>query len=152
MTPNLFANNDGLRASLRLALDTMASPEVMATSGAGGDSGPWAEPIRRVDQALDRGDIQAVLRAWNTAGLAARDSGGWEGYIALGDAALRVAFATGFQIAFAGEARHAFLLALGRAHRQRSIGGVLRIAQGFAALGDEDLVEQCLHLADRFRD
>ncbi len=151
MTP--MESTSGLRASVRLALESTTSRQ----GDAGGDpahgaTGPWTEPLRQVQQALDRRDIRAMLRAWNVAALAARHSEQWEAYVAIGDAALRIAFATGFQIAFAAEARHAYLLALGRAHRQQSIAGVVRVAQGFAAIGDEDLVEQCLHLADRLRD
>ncbi len=138
-----------IHASLLLALDSMAPPSIAGAPGA--EQPAWYEPLRRIEAALATNDTHGMLRAWNAAGLAATEDDGWMGYVALGDIALRIAFATGLHIVFASEARHAYLVALGRAHRARELAGVLRVAQGFAALGDEDLVEQCVYAVDRLR-
>ncbi len=140
-----MAHDEPLSASLRLALGrTPSRGGVAAERDARLDA-----LVARIDEALRRDDIHAVLRAWNSATLAARERQSWAGYVAVGDAALRIGFTTGFRSAFTAEARNAYLAALGRANLDRSLDGVLRVAHGFAALGDEDLVEQCLLLAER---
>jgi hypothetical protein len=140
--------DEKLSASLRLALGTVG--RVAGREGGAPERDARCEAlIERIDDALRRHDVHAVLRAWNTAALAARESRHWAGYVALGDAALRIGFTTGFRTAFGAEARNAYLAALGRANLQRSLDGVLRVAHGFAALGEEDLVEQCLLIAER---
>ena len=45
-------------------------------------------------------------------------------------------------------ARRAYLVALFRARGERSLGGVLEAAEGFAALGDEAVVQQALAMAE----
>ena len=44
-------------------------------------------------------------------------------------------------------ARRAYLAGLFRARGDRSVEGVLRAAEGFAALGDQDVVDQALRMA-----
>jgi hypothetical protein len=44
-------------------------------------------------------------------------------------------------------AREAYLTAFIRARRDRSVDGVLRSAEAFRQLGDQAVVEQCLHIA-----
>jgi len=110
---------------------------------------PWTGPLKTADQALAQGDVVGMLRAWNAAYLAAQRSRCWTSAVAVGDAALRIGWSTGLHVAFEAEARDAYFLALGRARLQGAVEGVLRVAQGFAALGDDDLVEQCVHLVER---
>lgn len=44
-------------------------------------------------------------------------------------------------------ARRAYLAGLFRARGERSVEGVLRVAEGFAALGDQDVVDHALRMA-----
>jgi hypothetical protein len=46
-------------------------------------------------------------------------------------------------------ARQAYLAALRMAERDRSVEGVVRVAQAFARLGDRDVALQCLRIAAR---
>ncbi|MBI4246002.1 MAG: hypothetical protein HY728_10500 [Candidatus Rokubacteria bacterium] len=118
----------------------------MATRPA--DNAPsWMAHLNRLDGAMTRRDTYAMVYAWHLACLEARAVADWEGMLAVGEAALRIARATGFTLAFTAEARQALHVALFRAQRQRSRAGVHRIAEAFAALGDLDIVEQC-HLID----
>ena len=48
-------------------------------------------------------------------------------------------------------ARHAYLIALSRARGERSLPGVVRAAEGLAALGDDAVVAQALETAGRLR-
>jgi hypothetical protein len=45
-------------------------------------------------------------------------------------------------------ARKSYLTALFRARAAASLDGVLRVADGFTALGDESVVRECLRVAD----
>jgi len=133
--PTLLALYTAGRATAREAIDDSDSP--------------WTGPLKTADQALGQGDVVGMLRAWNAAYLAAQRSRCWASAVAVGDAALRIGWSTGLHVAFEAEARDAYFLALGRARLQGAVEGVLRVAQGFAALGDDDLVEQCVHLVER---
>jgi hypothetical protein len=137
-----------LDAPTLLALYTASHDGHAKDAGDAGET-PWAGPLQTADQALGEGDVVGMLRAWNAAYLAAQRSRCWASAVAVGDAALRIGWSTGLHVAFEAEARDAYFLALGRARLQGAIEGVLRVAQGFAALGDDDLVEQRLHLVER---
>lgn len=72
----------------------------------------------------------------------------WEGLLAVGDAATRIATLPRLLRAFEAKARLVYLATLFRARDQGSIDGVLRTAEAFATLGDPAVVEQCLRVAD----
>ncbi|OLC13262.1 MAG: hypothetical protein AUH29_13145 [Candidatus Rokubacteria bacterium 13_1_40CM_69_27] len=107
----------------------------------------WAEQVARVEDAVVGGDATAMLRTWQAACLEALGSQQWEPMIAVGDAALRVGRATGFTIAFEAKARQAYHVALFRAHKQVSLEGIRRAAGGFDQVGDREVAEQALRLA-----
>jgi hypothetical protein len=107
---------------------------------------PWAIALSTANEALARGDVLEMLRAWNAAYLAAQRSQCWTSAVAVGDAAVRIGESTGLDTAFHAEARAAYFLALGRARLAGEIEGIRRVAQGFAVLGADDLVEQCARL------
>jgi hypothetical protein len=67
---------------------------------------------------------------------------------AVGDAALRVADAAGQRSAGASRARDLYMAALIRARAERSAEGVLLLADAFDALGDREVAEQCLIIAE----
>lgn len=105
--------------------------------------------VQRVDDALAKGDLTAAERAWQDAYTAALGSRRWEGMLEAGDAARRIGEASGSGKAADARARQAYLTALWRARRAGSLDGVLRAAEAFSALGDREVVAQCLRIAER---
>jgi hypothetical protein len=111
---------------------------------------PWAASLQRVNEALAVKDVSAAEQAWHEAyrtALGTRQR--WDGMIEVGEAYLRVGdVAQGSHVARA-TARRLYLAALIRARQQGSVDGVLRAAQAFSALGDREVVTQCLRVADQ---
>ncbi len=105
---------------------------------------PWVAHVQRMDEALARGDVGTAVRARHDAYLAALGSQRWEGMAAVGDASVRLSQLPEAQAAMIPEARHAYLEALFRARRRRSLDGVLHMAEAFDALGDGDAARQAL--------
>lgn len=112
-----------------------------------GGEAPWAAHIRALDEALVRRDVSTAEGAWHRAYVAALGSGRWEGMLEVGDAYLRIGDATTGRRAAAAKARPAYLSALFRARSAGSLDGVLRSAEAFAALGDLEVVDHCLRIA-----
>jgi hypothetical protein len=108
----------------------------------------WEDHLRLLDQAVQADDSSAALRAWHDAYGAALGSRGWEGMIAVGDAVFGMERLIALPGGPRAKAREAYLTALVRARRDRSVDGVLRAAQAFSALGDRAVVEQCLGVAE----
>ncbi len=109
-----------------------------------------AERARRaalvtVDEALARGDATAALKAWQQAYEVARMSRGWRGLVEAGDARVRIEAA--MHGAAAPRARQVYLAALNRARAEGSVDGVVRVAEGFAQLGDREVTERALRIA-----
>jgi|SRR5688572_5451101 len=102
----------------------------------------WTSPLAQVERALAEGDHAAALSWWRDANAAALRSGQWEGMIEVGDSARRLE-------AGAVLARQAYLTALFRARQQRSLDGLLRAAAAFGELGDHDVLDQALRIAER---
>jgi hypothetical protein len=115
---------------------TSEAPHVVA-------SRTWTTPLGRAEQALDEADLAAALAWWREARAAALRSGGWEGMVDVADVSRRFG-ADGTEAA-----RRAYLTALLRARRQRSLDGLLRAAAGFGALGDREVLAHALRLAER---
>lgn len=109
---------------------------------------PWAGHIREMDEALNQKNVPAAERAWHDAYLAAIGVRFWEGMIEVGDASLRIGAGGGFPRAAEATARRSYLTALLRARQLGSVDGALRTAKAFAALGDHEVVERCLKLAE----
>jgi hypothetical protein len=108
---------------------------------------PWISPLRDMDDAIARGDLTAAETARHQAYRAAIASRRWEGFLAAGDATLRLGEATQSRGTAEPEARRLYLSALFRAPGQQSLDGVLLATEAFARLGDRDVVEKGLHLA-----
>jgi hypothetical protein len=108
----------------------------------------WSGHLRAVDRALGRRDADGARQAWERAHLAAVESLSWEGLIEAGRACLRIGSAIGSQPAAEPEARREFFAALYRACRENSLEGILRAAKAFHELGDREVVEECLGLAE----
>lgn len=109
---------------------------------------PWSAHLDALDGALARSDVEGAWRAWENAHLAAVESLGWEGLIEAGRACLRIGSATGGRSAAEPVARRAYFAALYRACRENSFEGILRAAEAFDDLGDREVVEECLGLAE----
>jgi len=108
----------------------------------------WARYVRDVDQALAANDIGRAVRALQEAHVAALGSRGWEGLVQVGAAAVRVGQATDNQTAGIRKARQAYLEAMMRARGLGSVDGVLTAAEAFAMLGDRDVAENGLRMAE----
>ncbi len=109
---------------------------------------PWVEAIRAVDEALAAGNVSAAGRAWSEAYSAAQRSRGWEGFLAAGDAHVRIHQATGRGKASAAGARESYLAALWRARQEGSLEGVLQAAEAFDSLGDATVAAEALRIAE----
>jgi hypothetical protein len=107
----------------------------------------WKDHLQNVDEALTRNDLTSAEVLWSKAYAAALKSRHWEGMMAVGDAYRRLGARAGFHRAAVAKARETYLAALFRARGEGSLEGVLQAARGFAELGDEAVVEQCLHVA-----
>jgi hypothetical protein len=111
-------------------------------------SNSWRGHLRGVDRALGQRDADEARRAWKNAHLAAVESFSWEGLIATGQASLRIGDATEERPLAEPAARRAFFAALYRACRENSVEGILRAAEAFDDLGDREVVEECVGLAE----
>ena len=109
----------------------------------------WTAALDQSDAALARGDAAAAMSAWREAQGAALRSGHWEGMIAVGDASRRLAEAGRDRSDGLARARQAYLTALLRARRERSLDGLLGAAIAFGELGDRDVLAQALRLAEQ---
>jgi hypothetical protein len=107
----------------------------------------WVSSLRKMDQAMARGDLPAAAAAHREVYRAAIASGTWEGFLAAGDAVVRLGDATRSRGAAEPDARRLYLAALFRAHSQSSLDGVLQATEAFARLGDRQAVAQGLALA-----
>jgi hypothetical protein len=108
---------------------------------------PWTSSLRAMDGALAREDFSTATTERHKADLAALASPSWEGFLAVGDSALRLGEARGARSAMEPEARRAYLSAMVRARNARSLEGTLRVTDAFARLGDRDMVEQGVRVA-----
>lgn len=135
---------------LAAGLFILAGVAEMATGRSKNPQDDAAERMRgaalaSVDEALARGDAAAALKAWQPAYEAARMKRGWRALVEAGDAAARIeAAAPG---AAAPRARRVYLAALDRARAERSLDGVVRVAEGFSRLGDREVTERVLRIA-----
>jgi hypothetical protein len=107
----------------------------------------WQAQLERVEAALARNDLAGAEMLWSEAYVAAIKSRHWEGMVAAGDSYRRLGELGGFRKLSDAKAREAYLAALFRARSRGSLEGVLRTAQGFAELGDQEVVEQCIRVA-----
>ena len=137
------------------AATLLAALEVTAVRGSAPDpkadtrwaDTSWMSPLRDMDDAIARGDFTAAETARREAYRAAIASRRWEGFLAAGDAILRLGEATQRRGTAEPEARRLYLSALFRAPGQQSLDGVLLATEAFARLGDRDVVEKGLRLA-----
>src|SRR5437879_10864224 len=106
-------------AALEMTLARVADPSAKQEA-------PWISPLRDMDDALAHGDFSTATTARHKAGLAALASPSWEGFLAVGDGALRLGEARGTRSGGEPEARRACLPAMLRAVPHDSLGGLPR--------------------------
>ncbi len=109
----------------------------------------WAQRMREAEAALAAGDGQAAVARLRAAHYAAVRTGRWDAMAEVGDAARRASELATPPPRATSTASRAYLAGLAQAREQRSVEGVLRMAQGFAALGDREMVEYCIGMAGR---
>lgn len=132
---------------IALLVAGVAALEVLAARTTNEAPAAWYASLTKMDEAIARGDIAGAAARWREAHGQARRSGQWEALIDVGDGYRRLGFAAGAERAAEAQARDAYLGGLLRARQVESLEGVLRAAEKFAALGDRDVVEQCLRVA-----
>jgi len=134
----------GARAAVHGELERLES---VVPGGRTRDNGLWRTYLDLVEKELARGHVDVAVRIWHDAYGAALASGSWESMIAVGDAFVAIGRASGTPGGARMNAREAYLAALIRARRDRSVDGALRSAEAFRALDDRAVGEQCLHIA-----
>ena len=107
-----------------------------------------AERITAIGEAVQRGDLATARAAWHDAYRSLRRTRDWQGMAALGDTALEIAGASGARQPWEADARQAYLGVLFRARAEASLDGVLRATGAFATLGDRDVAEEGLRIAE----
>jgi hypothetical protein len=123
--------------------------ETAVPAGRARDDGLWRAHLDVVQKELEHGHVDVAVRVWQDAYGAALRSRSWESMIAVGDAFMAIGRASGTTVGARMNAREAYMTALIRARRDRSVDGALRSAQAFRELDDRAVVEQCFHIAAR---
>jgi hypothetical protein len=111
------------------------------------ESGLWRAHLEAFEQQRAQGHLEVAIRVVYDAYGAALESRSWESMIAVGDAFMVLGREPGSAAGARLNARQAYLTALIRARRARSVEGALRAAEAFRQLPDRDVVDQCLHVA-----
>ena len=111
-------------------------------------SDTWRQHLRDMEDAIVTGQAAAAVRAWHRAHAAVIDQPGWQPIVRVAEAARRIGGIPGFARAAEARARETYWMALFRAHREGSLAGVLEAAEGFGVLGDRNMVEQCIRIAE----
>ena len=135
----------GIGAALALLGTALAGHLVVLAE----PKGPGSPASQQVDAALARKEYSAALRAANDAYALALSTTRWEGMVRAGDLYRRIGEATGLREAFETKAREAYQKAFFRARQQASVEGVLQATEGYAALGDAQMVGLGLRVAER---
>lgn len=123
-----------------------APGEARAPRQAGGAR--WRTHLARVDDALAKHDLRGATHACEDAYRAALGSRRWDALVDVGDAYLRIGEAAGSRGGWEAKARESYRNAFLRARQQGSVEGVLRAAEAFADLGDREVAEQALRIAE----
>jgi hypothetical protein len=138
-----------VRSGLAVALVALGMALAEPAGAVATADNPWAPAIQQVDTALARKEYSAALRAANDAYTLALGTTRWDGMVFAGDLYRRIGEATGLRRSFEGKAREAYQKAFFRARQQASVEGILRATEGYALLGDTQMVGLGLRVAER---
>ena len=147
----------GLIVALSTALAMVTAPRTSsmlvaphaAAEGVGAETEPaWQTALATMDRALAAENISGAEMAWRNAYGHAIRSRQWQALLAAGDGSLRIADHVLVKQPYRARAADAWRAALFLARTQRSMDGVLGVAEGFARLGDKEGLTQVLHIAD----
>jgi hypothetical protein len=138
-----------LRSALAVALTILGAALAGNVAALATPDNPWTPAIQQVDTALARKEYSVALRAANDAYMLALATTRWDGMIHAGDLYRRIGEATGLRRSFESKAREAYQKAFFRARQQASVEGILRATEGYAALGDTQMVGLGLRVAER---
>lgn len=134
-------------AAILVLFGTSLAGNAAAVSTSAAD--PWTPAIEQVDNALARKEYSAALRAANDAYTLALGTTRWDGMVCAGDLYRRIGEATGLRRSFESKAREAYQKAFFRARQQASVEGILRVTEGYHALGDTQMVGLGIRVAER---
>jgi hypothetical protein len=109
----------------------------------------WRVRLAEAEAALAAGQTQVMMVRLRDAHRAALRTGRWEAMVEVGDVARRAGAVVAPPPRVLGTASRAYLAGLARAREQDSLDGVLRVADGFAALDDREMVEHCIGVAGK---
>lgn len=143
----------GIEEAKRSAWATRSAPIVETESTAAplrpARSGAVREMdrLRRLEAAIAARDASRAIYEWREAYGEALQSRRWEALAAVGEAGGRLDTLLGGTGRYRPEAREAYLAALLRARTERSVEGMLRAADGLAALGDTEAARHARLLA-----
>lgn len=104
----------------------------------------WRVPLAEAEAALAAGDVAGAVLPWHEARRRALTGRRWEGLVEVGTLYRRLGAAGGFAGDATITARALYSRAMTHARAERSLEGVLRVGDGFADLGDRDVVAACL--------
>lgn len=141
------SERSALRGARAAAHGALEQQEGLVPAGRARDDDLWRAYLGVVQQELQHGHLDAAVRAWQDAYGAALESRRWDSIIAVGDAFVALGRASGSPRGARMNAREAYVTALIRARRDRSVDGALSAAEALRALDDRALAEQCLHIA-----
>jgi len=141
------------RAVVVLAVVVAGLATLETVAGARVRSAETRDPERlaaltAMDEALARQDLSAAAQAWREARQLALRSRGWRAPVEAAEAELRLAAATNRLRESKPTARELLLLGLFRARAEHATEGALRVAEGFARIGDRDAAQLALRLAE----
>jgi len=132
-----------------MATTSPSSPAAVAPTPRAADArrASWSDHLTIVDDALAIPDVSAAVIAWYDAYGAALATRRWEPMVHVGDAFMQIGAVAGSRDGARANARQAYLVALMRAQRERSVDGALQVAEAFAALGDRGVAMACAQVA-----
>jgi len=107
----------------------------------------WQARLVEVEAALSRNDLEGAEMRWLEAYAAALRSRHWEGMVAAADAYRRLGVRGNFPSTATDKTREIYLAALFRARQAGSVDGVLKVAEAFTDLGDQEVVRRCIDIA-----
>jgi len=107
----------------------------------------WTTYLETMDAALRGNNVPTAERAWREAYALALRTRAWRPLAEVGDAALRLGSQDRQRASHVSRARDVYVAALFRARSDRSVDGVLHVAEAFGALGDHKVVDECLAIA-----